>query len=144
VRRAESAAPINAIANHPSVRRYIGFLELGNVDFAPVIAGPGVLALISEGGAAIFVPCGDDSLEAHVMFLPHVRGAQVERVCRAMFDWLFANTPCREVIGPCPIRNRAVVALATRLGMKRRGIVSPPVPMSPFVLFSMTRADWKR
>lgn len=143
VRRTYAAADLDIIANDPGVIGSIGAPGGKSVTLAPLIGIPENVALVVNGGAALFAFCEPRLYEVHVMFLPSARGRYAVRASEAMLDWMFSRTDCEHVLGPVPMSNFLARALAFRVGMKPGERVDVPLAGSPFLMFNLSKKDWK-
>lgn len=107
---------LEAVANHPRVRPWIG--DSGE----PVRAGPTwaitkALEWDDQGGI-LFMDEGDDVYSVHLVFARKTRGV-IEK-CFQAADWFFAQGGAA-IVADIPKTHRHVRAVALALGMKERG-----------------------
>ncbi len=110
------AAAINAVINHPSVRRWAMVPEGENVDIGPVLESGAGLFLGDARGGFLFVDCGDGVWEVHTQFLPHHRGPHATVAAMRAVSWMFICTDCTEISTWVADGNRAATDLALSIG----------------------------
>jgi hypothetical protein len=112
VRVATSPERLEAIANSPRVRPYLG----GEGRIAAGDTWGRTLALEWPDGGVVFMAEGDDVFDAHLVF---DRGAHdTLHKCREALQHLFTRTRARKVTGNFPTNFRHVRRLVTALGMR--------------------------
>jgi hypothetical protein len=94
VRLDTSAEHLNAIANHPEVRPFIGGGD-GEVDVTPLLADS--YFLVTDLGGFIFQRKFFGRYVLHTMFLPEGRGKHVAEVAKDAFLWMFTHTDAEEI-----------------------------------------------
>ena len=80
IRRTYDAGEINELINDPSIRPTVG--GEGYLDAAQIIADRRNIALVGDGGGALFVWRGPGVYEGHSFFL--VRGKEAVQLARAI------------------------------------------------------------
>ena len=88
--RTRNAEWLNAVANDPEVRPWVGFPELGPVDFSPVLEQPETVALVNDHGGFLCVPYVPGYYGVHVLFRPAGRVGVLE-TAREGAAWMFAH-----------------------------------------------------
>jgi hypothetical protein len=73
-------------------------------------------------GLFMFVPQNAICYEVHNCFLPRAWGRQALEAGRGASGWMFANSPCRRIVGATPAYLRLALAFAKRSGMVEYGI----------------------
>lgn len=107
---------INAVCNHPSVRKWAMLPEGQAFDIAPILeSGAGVFLGDARGGL-LFVDCGEGVWEVHTQFLPHHRGPHATVTALRAFAWMFIRTNALEVTTWVSDDNRAARVLADSIG----------------------------
>lgn len=94
VRLDTSADHLNAIANHPEVRPFIGGGD-GEVDVTPLLADS--YFLVTDLGGFIFQRKFFGRYALHTMFLAEGRGKHVAEVAKDAFLWMFTHTDAEEI-----------------------------------------------
>jgi hypothetical protein len=112
IRRTLDARRLNAVANHPDVRPWIG--GTGELDLTAIVADPANFALEAEHGGWVFVRHEAGTYELHTLFLPQGRGRACLRAWREAERFMFAATDAREIVTRVPANN-AGAAFAARL-----------------------------
>jgi len=143
VARTMSAARLNAIANHPSVRPWLGGDSV--IDLEPVLLNPANFAFETEHGGMVLAQIGNGVYEVHSLFLPEGRGPESSQAFDAVADYMFAVTDCIEVRTRAMEDNRRAVAAAKRQGFEQR--YAMPVPWHDGALalatfWSLTAERW--
>lgn len=84
------AALVNVVVNHPSVRPFVGPMELGELDLSEAVARPENLCMMGGHGGFILAWSAPGVREVHTFILESGRGAwaraaraEVIRHCRA-------------------------------------------------------------
>ena len=131
MRVAVSPALLEAVANHPRVRPYIG------PGSEPCEAGESwqrTIALEWDEGGVVFMREAHGQYSVHLVFLPHTKdpAAKLAQALRHMFT----QTDCLEVIGATPTRYRHVRKTATAAGLKH---IKDEDGISHYAL---TRSQW--
>lgn len=114
--RAEDAARLNEIANHPDVRPLIGLADGGPLDFGAFALDRRNVIIEFALGAFVFEALGDCRYELHTMILPEGRGAPVLPAAQAAFRWLFVHTDAAEIVTKVPGSNKPADLMARRAG----------------------------
>jgi len=113
---------VKSIVTHPKVYRHLGD------DFSPppekwepnrhesvwyvlVLEGEAVL------GVFMLVPLNTICYEIHAALLPVAWGEKGQRVAEGITVWVWANTPCRRLVGNVLPYNRAVLRFTQAMGM---------------------------
>jgi hypothetical protein len=82
---------INAAANHPDVRPYIGPASLGELDFEDAVADTNNWFLMGEHGGFVLVWSAPGVYEVHVFIAREGRGKWASKARQAMLDYAKAN-----------------------------------------------------
>jgi hypothetical protein len=109
---------LNAIANHPEVRPWIG--GAGELDLSSLISDPGNFALGARGGGWVFVRHEPGTYELHTLFLPEARGWACRDAWLVAERFMFTATDAREIVTRVPAHNRAAALAATLCGFQER------------------------
>ena len=94
--------------------------------------GPPVYTLIddSDSFVAILIPENSIMWIAHDNALPEIRGKKAIRICKAMVQWMFDNTPCKKIIGYTPETNKPARLFAQLCGFKLEGRIKKAFPLN--------------
>jgi hypothetical protein len=118
IKRTLEAAFLNAVANHPEVRPWIG--GEGPLDLAPVIADPANVALVHAHGGWVFARHEPGIYEVHTLCLAAGRGREQLKLWREAARWMFTRTDAREIVTRIPDDNPGAGAAAALCGFKQR------------------------
>lgn len=105
---------LNEVANHPTVRPWLG--GSGALDLRPAIASPDNVALQCDGGGIVFARIAEMTYEAHSMFLPAWRGARAAAFLKQALRYVFTATDCFEILTRVPDGNVAADGFARLAG----------------------------
>lgn len=119
IHRSTDAAFFNAVANHESVRPFLGG-EPGPLDLAPVVENPAVIALRAKHGGWIYSPLISGAYELHTLCLPEGRGRQQIAGAKEGFRWMFVETDCLEILTKCPDDNGPARWASSYCGFRER------------------------
>ena len=114
LRRTMDAARLNAVANDPAVRPYIG--GDGPIDLTALLANPENVAFETDGGGFVFAKLEFGRYELHTLFLEGHRGAGVLALFADATRYLFAATDCLEIVTKAPASNKPADFMARRAG----------------------------
>lgn len=116
VRREFDATAINIILNDPSVFPHVAQAGMEALDVSPILADPGNVLLMAEGGGILF--CHDDPgiYEVHTNFLPKFRGRNAIRASLAAYRWMFTHTDCMQLQTRIPSFNKGAALVAKIVG----------------------------
>lgn len=143
VARTMSAAHLNAVANHPDVRPWLG--GDGPLDLTATLANQANLAFVTEHGGFVLIAHGQSRYEAHSLFLPDGRGREAIDAMHAVRDYIFAMTDAREIVTKVPCANRPAAALARMAGFTpwfQSAIPFTPGAVVPVEFFGLTLQQW--
>jgi RimJ/RimL family protein N-acetyltransferase len=118
MRRTLEPAFLNAVANDPEVRPWIG--GTGALDLGPLIADPANIALETEHGGWLLVRHEAGIYELHTLFRKAGRGAAYFQTAAGALDYVFAATDAREIVTRIPGHNRGAAYAAARCGFIER------------------------
>lgn len=118
VDRTMDARHLNEIANHPSVRPYLG--GDGPVDLSVTVDNPEHVAFQTEHGGFVCIALGAGRYDVHSMFLPEGRGEETASAQREAVEYMFSATDCTELRTTVPDANRAALGLARMAHFERR------------------------
>ena len=82
---------INAAANRPDVRPFVGPAELGELDFEDAVADTNNWFLMGEHGGFVLVWSAPGVYEVHVFIAREGRGKWAAQARQAMLDYAKAN-----------------------------------------------------
>jgi hypothetical protein len=118
LKRTLDAAHLNAVANHPAVRPWIG--GEGPLDLTAVIADPRNIALEGEPGGWVFARHEPGTYEVHTLWRPEGRGSGQLRAFREALRYLFTATDAREIVTRIPVDNEGAMYGASLSGFRQR------------------------
>lgn len=119
IHRSTDAAFFNAVANHETVRPFLGG-EPGPLDLTAVVENPAVVALRAEHGGWIYSPLMSGAYELHTLCLPEGRGRQQIAGAKLGFRHMFAETDCLEILTKCPDDNGPARWASSYCGFRER------------------------
>jgi len=111
-------ASINAAANHPDVRPWLGLLNLGPLDLTALVTDPANVTLAGEHGGFLCHRIGEGLFEIHSIFSPGGRG-RLRPETRAGLRFLFTQTDAVRVVTQVPDCNPRAAALALKTGFEQ-------------------------
>jgi len=120
--RSHDIARINEVVNDPDVRPFVGPVELGVVDLAPVVKRPEHWFLMGEHGGFGLIWSAPNVHEVHTFILPSGRGKWAVRAAEAMIDFARENGDTT-LWTKIPPAFKNVGAYARMMGMKATGMV---------------------
>ena len=140
-------ALLNRVANHPSVRPYLG-LGAEPMDTQWILDMPGTVALMSDVGGFIFLQHAPGLYSVHSLFLPEGRGGKAVKAAMDAVKWLFENRDARAITTEVPTNNPAAKWLALRVGFfecqRRAGDwIAPDGSQHDVVDYVLTRPNWE-
>lgn len=118
MRRTMTPERINALANDPEIRPWVG--GEGVLDLTALVENVAVVTLEFKHGAFMLVPISETVYELHTMFLPEGRGADFFVNATEMFRYLFTRTPALEIVTKVPDGNRGAAVASTKAGFRER------------------------
>jgi hypothetical protein len=118
VRRTLDAARLNAVANHPEVRPWLG--GRGPLSLDALAADPGNYALEAEHGGWVFVRHEPGVYELHTLFLPAGRGRACLAAWREAERFMWTATDAREIVTRVPAHNAGAFMAARICGFRER------------------------
>lgn len=116
MQRSMDARHLNAVANDPAVRPWLG--GAGDIDLAQLLVDPANIALQNEHGGFLFCHLGDGRYELHTLFGRSGRGRAVLEASAFATRYMFTATDCVEIVTKCPEPNRAADFMARRAGYR--------------------------
>lgn len=145
MRVAGSAAFLQSIIDHPSVRPWIA--PDGAPDALPLAAifHEGI-GLEFETGGFFFHGLGDGTYEVHTLFLPGTKNAF--DCCRAAAHFMFCGTDCTRIVTKVPADNIPAWRLTEKMGfradhIRRKAFVRGGKPHD-VKHYSLQLDDWMR
>jgi len=122
ITRTMDARHLNAVANHPDVRGWLGGPAAAgeSVDLTPIVENPAHLAFETPHGGFVAVALGSGRYDVHSLFLVEGRGAEACTAQGEALRYMFAATDAIELRTTVPTRNRAAAAFAKRAGFEVR------------------------
>lgn len=133
MRVADSPDFLESVANHPSVRPYIGG---GNERVEAGESWPGCIGLEWPTGGIVFMPEGDGVYDAHLLFLPCTPDKLGK--CREALRYLFTRTDARKVVGRIPETHLKARRIAQAAGMRLKHITDG------YAHYALSARDWIR
>lgn len=114
--RTFDASFLNAVANHPEVRPWLG--GAGEIDLRAVIDNPVNVAFQTDAGGFVVIKLDDCGLyECHSLFLPDARETTAATM-RESLRYMFCETDCAEIVTKIPEANRGALGLARAGGFR--------------------------
>jgi hypothetical protein len=132
VKRANSPAFLESIANDPRVRPFIG---AGLGEFRAGDSWERSIGLEFERGGVVFLKEAPGIYSAHLVFLPH---ASPLKKCLQSLRYVFTRTDCHTVTGSIPVDNRQARRIARLAGMDYLG------DREGYSHYRLTARDWIR
>jgi len=118
LKRTLDAAHLNAVANDPDVRPWIG--GEGALDLTAVIADPRNVALETASGGWVFARHEPGTYEVHTLFLTAGRGRPCLAAWREAARWMFTATDAREIVTRVPANNPGAAYASALAGFRER------------------------
>ena len=115
-KRTMNPAGLNAVANDPSVRPWLG--GEGALDFSQFASDPANVLWEGEGGGFVVLKHEPGLYEVHTLFLPSARGAAAVETSREGLRYMFLATDCVELLTKCPADNPAAIGFARDAGFQ--------------------------
>lgn len=123
--RTMDATALNAVANHPDVRPWLGGGD-APIDLTALLEDPANLAGVSEHGGFLAVAQGPARYEVHSLFRPDRRAGETVRAMRAAVDYIFATTDATELVTKVPETNTPAAGLAQLAGFAKLFTMTVP------------------
>lgn len=111
---------LNAIANDPCVRPWIGGDPSIPVDLAPLLSDQGNYAIVCEHGGWVLHNLAPGTYEIHTLFGKAGRGAYFRNAAVEMLRWMFTRTDALEILTKCPDDNPGAKMASTWVGFRER------------------------
>lgn len=105
-----SAERVNAVANHPGVRPWVGGGD-GPLDLSGLVANPANVLLMGQGGGVLFQCLAPGLYEAHTQFVPDARDAGAVRAVKDALRWMFTRTDAIEIVTKVPDGNKPALGM---------------------------------
>ncbi len=144
IARTHDAAFLNAVANHPDVRPWLG--GEGEADLSPLITNPENVTLVAPNGGFVLVKIAPGIYDTHSLFLPTGRHRTIEAM-REAAAWMFEREGATELVTTVPCPNRAASALARLAGFQPIGFRRRYWPRvggpDGVTWYTLLRDDWK-
>lgn len=108
---------LEAIANHPEVRPWLGGDPETPVRLAQMMADPNTYALVNHEGGFLVHQLAPGQYECHTIYHPgHSNPRDVIRTMQAAFEFMFVETNCVEVVTRIHAENERAAKLADIAG----------------------------
>lgn len=120
IRRTMDAAFLNAIANDPCVRPWIGGDPTEPVDLSPILADTENVAIVCEHGGWVLHKLAPGTYEIHTLFGKAGRGSFFRKAAFEMLRWMFTRTDAVEILTKCPDDNPGARMAASWVGFRER------------------------
>lgn len=114
MKRAVDPAFLESIANHPSVRPYLG--GDGKSEFRTEDTWAQTIALEWPEGGLVFLRHAPGLYSGHFVFLPHT--PDVAGKCREALDYMFTQTDAERIFGTTPLPFKHAIRTAKRAGFR--------------------------
>lgn len=114
--RTMDATALNAVANHPDVRPWLG--GEGPLDLNGAAQNPNNVVLVTEGGGFLLIKHEPGIYEVHTLFLPEARGPQLMGLVAEGLRFMFSATDCSQIQTKVPDGNLAAMRLAVAAGFQ--------------------------
>lgn len=140
--RTLDATHLNAVANDPEVRPWLG--GDGVLDLSSTVADPWNVSVVTEHGGFIALWASPERYEIHSLFMAAGRGREAIRAMRAGLDYLFAATDATELVTKVPQGNAAALGLARLAGFTRQFTSRIPwgAELVPVDFMSLSAQTW--
>lgn len=106
---------MNALANRPDVRPYVGGGS-GVLDLRGLVEDARNYCYRYGSGATVFVALDPGRYELHTMVPAEERGQAVMAFAQEAFRYMFTTTDCTEIVTKVPASNQAADLAARRVG----------------------------
>ena len=119
IRRTMDAGFVNALANRPDIRPYIGG-GLEALDLTSVVENPENYVIQADGGCWILHALTPGAFELHTLFATEGRGRSYFGNAREAIRWMVAHTDAIEILTKGPDDNPGARVAAVLCGFKER------------------------
>lgn len=110
VTRTMDPTHLNAVANHPDVRPWLG--GKGELDLSLTLADPQNVALVTDHGGFVCLRKDAGLYDVHSLFLPDRPRRETVDAMRDGLAFMFAETDCVDLVTQVPSNNPAAAGLA--------------------------------
>lgn len=143
--RTMDATTLNAVANEPDIRRAMG-AGSEPLDFSAILADPINFAFADDRGGFFVQHLGSSRYELHTLLTPAERGAAVLSHVADVIRFMFAETPCLDLVTRVPGNLKHADLMARRAGFREvwtlpDGWPGPDGPVD-LRLFAITLDEW--
>lgn len=143
IRRTMNPEALNALANHPDIRPFIGGDGESVLDLSAQVRDPKNVALLADCGAWMLFHLAPGEFELHTMFLPAGRGKTYFSQAKEALRWMFTRTDATEIMTKCPDANPATRMAALLMGFRERFHLDDAWPDGSGVgHYAFTIDDW--
>lgn len=139
---------LNAFANHPSIRPWLGGVVDGPLDWSIFLDDHNVYAFYGEHGGILCIPVMPGLYDCHMQVLPEGRGRWAVNLANEVFYRMFAQTDAMELVARIPEYNKAARGMMRLIGAhhecdQESGWVRNGEPVN-VSWYSLTIHDWIR
>jgi Protein of unknown function (DUF2824) len=123
---------VRRIMTHPDIYPYMVSDGAASAeDFGPGRGEHLWYILVHDGaellGMFLCVPLNAITWEAHTMFFPGIGGRRAIAAYRCGLEWLWANSPCKKIVGFIPEDNPRALVVALRGGAEKLGVLTKSI-----------------
>lgn len=118
LRRTMDARLLNAVANSPEVRPWVGG-GTEPLDLTGVLSNPMNFGFVFEHGGYIFTKIDGGIFEGHSLVMPEGRGAPALDALREALRFMFASTDCLEIVTKFGADNLGALGMARSAGFSK-------------------------
>lgn len=116
MRRTFDGALLNAVANDPEVRTWLG--GDGAVDLSALLSDLNNIALVDEVGGFVMIRQEAGLYDCHTLYPPEARGKHALQAAQGVLRWMFTRTDATALSGVFPASNRRVEGFGKLLGFQ--------------------------
>ena len=139
---------VNRVLLHPDVMQHTMYDGRDKYPIESLLRqGPPVYVMIDDTNSfcVIFVPETNATWIAHTNALPSIRG-NTFNLARMMTRWMFDNTPCHNIMGYTPSKNKRAIGFNQKIGHKLYGIVKNGIikdgELDDLHIYGLEKGEW--